>query len=413
MKQTLSFLCIRLMMLPLLWMPYAWIHWLGKRLGSLAYHLLPKFRKRALGNIALAFPQKALHEQIEIAKEAMQNLMITCLEYPKLSWEKNIHRVASCENPEVAADILKSGKGVIFFCGHQSNWEILFLEGTRRMPGVAIGRPIKNKRLYDWVLSIREKNGGKIITPQNAIRAGFKALKQGSFLGIVGDQGMPDSGYHSPFFSLRAWTSPMPALLSYRSGAPLIVATTRREKGKYRIHYSDPIWPQEDATQELEVDRLMRTSLALLEASIAHSPGEWLWQHNRWKQQTLKRVKRPFRQDSILIILPQDCAAMLPHLATFREIYPLEFITLYVPQSFQKPIPLENIETIHYQTEQELFLKTFRFKLVFNFSSEKNLKKHFLNLAAFHVLSLKDLEALAGPTANLSETLKKALLHAC
>ena len=78
--------------------------------------------------------------------------MITCLEYAKFAKEKEISRVVICENPEAAQAILNEGKGIIFFCGHQSNWEVLFLEGTSRMPGVAIGRPIKNQKLYDWVL---------------------------------------------------------------------------------------------------------------------------------------------------------------------------------------------------------------------------------------------------------------------
>jgi KDO2-lipid IV(A) lauroyltransferase len=294
----LSLMLIRLLTLPVLFLSYRQIHALGKFLGTISYYLIPKFRKRALSNLALAL---SLEEAtlIKTAKESMQNLCINCLEYPKLSWEKKISRVASCENPQQAAELIAQGQGVIFFCGHQSNWEILFLEGTSRMPGVAIGRPIKNRFLYHWILSIRQKYGGKIVPPQNAIREGLRALKKGCFLGIVGDQGMPDSGFRSLFFRKPAWSSPIPAILSYRTNSPLIVATTHRQQGKYLIHYSDPIWPRLDNSLESESERLMKTALSLLEESIKKSPGEWLWQHNRWKQQTLKRVKRRFRQETL------------------------------------------------------------------------------------------------------------------
>src|SRR5262249_27033529 len=152
---------------------------LGALLGTVAYYTLPKFRKRALSNLALASSLQLSEEQIEhLAMASLQNLMITCLEYAKFASEKNIHRVASCVNPEQAAQLMKESKPVIFFCGHQSNWEVLFLEGTSRMPGVAIGRPIKNHYLYNWVLSIREKYAGKMITPQNAIREGLRGLKK-------------------------------------------------------------------------------------------------------------------------------------------------------------------------------------------------------------------------------------------
>lgn len=284
-KYYISYACIRLASYPFSWLPYPLLHKAGAALGSVAYYLLPHFRRRARSNLALA-PALQLKERDihRLAKESFQNLMITCLEYPKLAREKNLAKICSIENPELATEALHSGKGLIFFCGHQANWELFFLEGTSRMPGVAIGRPLKNRVLYQWILSIRQKFGGKIISPQNAIREGIRALKKGIFLGIVGDQGMPGSGYSSLFLGRKAWTSPMPALLSYRTGSPIIVPTMKREKGRYKIRFSPPIWPNLDASSKQETERLMGQALGFLEESIKETPGQWLWQHNRWKE---------------------------------------------------------------------------------------------------------------------------------
>src|SRR3546814_3313704 len=71
--------------------------------------------------------------------------LINCLEYSKFAREKNFAKVIHCENPEIASSLYAQGQGIIFFCGHQSNWEALFLDGTTRMQGVAIGKAIKNK----------------------------------------------------------------------------------------------------------------------------------------------------------------------------------------------------------------------------------------------------------------------------
>jgi KDO2-lipid IV(A) lauroyltransferase len=400
---------------PLRWLPYSGIHRLGALLGTCAYYLIPKFRKRCLSNLSLASSLRLSEEQIHhFAKASLQNLMITCLEYAKFASEKEIDRVATCVNPKQADRLMQENKPVIFFCGHQSNWEILFLEGTSRMPGVAIGRPIKNAFLYNWVLKIRQKFNGRIIAPQNAIREGLRGLKKGAFLGIVGDQGMPDSGYSSPFFGRAAWSSPIAAILSHRTGSPIMVATTKRKGGKYFIHYSDPIWPDSDAPMEQEVDRLMRASLAHLEMTIQEEPGQWLWSHNRWKQQTPEKLKSLFRHESILIILPQQqdqLSAILPHLSTFREIYPREFLTLFVPKESLKDISLEGAEILPYSSESDLLIRDFRFKLVFNFTASKKIKPHFKKLAAFKVASLTDLQAQAGIQAPLSDVLKKALLR--
>jgi KDO2-lipid IV(A) lauroyltransferase len=309
---------------------------------------------------------------------------------------------------------MQEGKPVIFFCGHQSNWEVLFLEGTSRMPGVAIGRPIKNTFLYNWVLGIRQKFGGKMITPQNAIREGLRALKKGCFLGIVGDQGMPDSGYRSPFFGRMAWTSPMAAILSHRTGSPIIVATTRRKQGKYLIHYSDPIWPDSSAPPGTEIDRMMRASLKELEKSIAQNIGEWLWSHNRWKQQTPERVKKRYRHEAMLIILPRDpnkLEELLPHLFLFREIYPYEFITILAPKEWAHRVVLDDAEVFPWSEERELFRRDYRFKLVFNFTPVKGIRAHYRKLAAFTVVSFRDLQRQAGGVSSIPDILKKAVLR--
>src|SRR5476651_947090 len=122
----LGYALFRFFTFPLQFLPYKVLHKLGSGLGLAVYYLYPKYRKRALSNLALATDLHLTPEQIvTTAKKSLQNLAITALEYPRLSVEKNIHRLATCQNPEPSASMIKSGQGVIFFCGHQANWEIL------------------------------------------------------------------------------------------------------------------------------------------------------------------------------------------------------------------------------------------------------------------------------------------------
>ncbi|NGX59761.1 MAG: Lipid A biosynthesis lauroyltransferase [Chlamydiae bacterium] len=388
----ISYLIIRLFTLPFAFLSYRVIHFLGRHLGSLAYYLIPKFRKRALSNLALSDLGLSNACIRNTAKASIQSLMITCLEYPKLARETDISRIALAENPEEANAIMAKGKGIIFFCGHQSNWELLFLEGTSRMPGVAIGRPIKNHYLYDWIQKIRQKFGGTIITPKNGIKEGLRGLRRGAFLGIVGDQGMPDSGFSSSFLGREAWTSPAPAMLAYKTQTPIIVATTRREKGKYRIHYSKAIYPNPDIPKEQEVDRLMKEALQLFEESIRKRPEEWLWIHNRWKQQTLDRIKRPYRQDSLALFLSED-ENLIEQLPRLRALYPREKITIFVPKALREKILLQ--EEIHSYTHlSEVLHDDFRFKLIYNFTGNFRIDRHYKKRATQVVAHPKDIDAL-------------------
>ncbi|QVL57150.1 MAG: hypothetical protein KFB93_07145 [Simkaniaceae bacterium] len=405
----IPYFAIRTLTFPLSFLPFRVIQLIGKGIGTLAYYKMTKYRKRTLSNLSLA-ENLELKDLKKTAKASFQNLAITTLEYSKFARIKNTKNIITCENPGPAKKLIDKGTGVIFFCGHQANWELLFLEGTQRMPGVAIGRPIKNAALYHWIISIREKFGGTIITPKETIKEGLRALKQGKFLGIVGDQALPESPYAFDFFGRRAWTTPAPAILSYRTGCPIMVATIKRERGKYFIHYSDPIWPNPDAPMEEEIHRMMKESLLILEDDIRKNPGQWLWQHNRWKQETPDNVYYRYRWDTILIILPKDFDLKALH--TFREIYPKAFMTILAPLG--TPIPLTDVETLYYEKEEELFITDYRFKLVFNFSGNKKLRRHFLKQSAFQVLDLDALKTGVAkehllPGDDFSMLLKKAL----
>mgnify|MGYP003490062046 FL=1 len=102
---------------PLRWLSYRSIHKIGSFLGVCLFYGSSKFRKRALSNLSLASSlDLSKKEVVSLAKRSIQNVMITCLEYPKLSREKNIHRHVYCENPEEVEALYKTGTSPIFFC---------------------------------------------------------------------------------------------------------------------------------------------------------------------------------------------------------------------------------------------------------------------------------------------------------
>ena len=415
----LSYLLIRAFTFPFAFMSYKMIHQIGKVFGYLAYYLMPKYRKRALSNLALAKNLHLSNSQIrKYAKESFQNLATVVLEYPRFAREKDFTKVIRCENSSFANELQSKRQGVIFFCGHQANWEVLFIHGNLTMQGIAIGKPIKNPFLYSWIISIREKTGGRMINPRNALKEGLRSLKKGLFMGIVGDQGKPDSPYYYPFFGRRGWTSSAPALLAYRTKCPIIIATTKRENGKYIIHYSDPIWPDQSLSSEEETKSIMDRILSHFEKSIAKCPGQYLWQHNRYKQQTPHSVLKKYRLDSIAIILPQQKERflhLLQHLPALKKIYPNNFLYLFAPKSFSSYPLIEADEIHYYETIQDILKKDFRFKLVFDFYESKKIKKHFLNLSAFDVLKIKDFKKAAlrnssnTDISNLSSVFTNAL----
>ncbi|MFY7843303.1 MAG: hypothetical protein ACOVOR_04735 [Rhabdochlamydiaceae bacterium] len=399
----LNYTFIRILLFFLSFLPYQYIQKIGSFFGLIAYHLIKSYRKKAICNLSLASSLRLdLKEKKRVARLSIENLMITCLEYGKLKREKNINKIAICQNPDQAMSLVKDGKSPIFFCGHQSNWEVLFLEGTHRMSGVAIGRPIKNHYLYRWILSIREKFGGRIIAPKLAAKEGLKALRDNFFLGIVGDQAMVHSDFSSFFLGRKAWTSSLPALLSYKTGHPIIVATTKRIKGQYYIYYHEPLWPDKKKPMKEEVSRLMNQALDIFSQSVLETPDQWLWIHNRWKQQPSHRIKKLFYHDSLAFIL-DDHQYSLNLVQTIRDIYPNEQIVLFLPN---KPKKLFFDVAVKQHTEiqdEECF------KLVFYLTQNLKYKKNFQKMA-LNFLTLKDLNQNKNKLIDLDGLIRKTIL---
>ena len=204
--------------------------------------------------------------------------------------------------------------------------------------------------------------------------------------------------YSFPFLGRRSWTSTAPALLAYKTKSPIIVATTKRKKGKYYIRYSPAIWPDTNKPLETEIIHLMNQSLSILEKSIQETPEQWLWQHNRWKQQTPHHVYKQYRHDSIAIIMPKENEQFLSlykHLPLLKQIYPKNFLFLFLPKQFSSMKTFTVEEKIIYKQLEDLFVEDYRYKMVFNFTEDKALSRHYLRHSAICVLTFKGLQKIA------------------
>lgn len=367
-KPAIAFYLLKVVVFPIQLMPYSMIHGLGRVLGSFVFWIYPTYRKKALTNLAIAFgDSKSEKERKVIARRSFQNVMITCLEFFKLK-KKDLKKLLSMREPEKVTNLQEKGQSIVFLSGHQANWEIPFLALNHLSPGgVAVGRPIKNPYLYKWIIGVREMNGGKIVMPRSAMKAGLKALKQGKYIGIVGDQAFPESDYSYPLLGTRTWLSTAPAILAYKTKSPLIVGINRRIKGGYEVSGSPPIWPDYSKPMKEAIADLMDRAFAHFEESIKGSPDQWMWIHDRWKQQTIDHVKREYRHGFILALLPKDDASLKEKI---QAIYPRSFVTFMTPD------------------DPKLFDRDYRYGLVLDFANLPKVRRHYKKLGAVKALSL-------------------------
>ena len=381
--QALSFLITRSFLAFISLLSFKAVYALSSFFAPILFWLIPKYRKRALSNLALAKDLKLNNESIvKIAKKSLFHLLVTMLEYGKLYAIKKIDSFCHCINPNKAQELLDNKKGVIFFCGHQSNWELLFLDATSRSSGVCIGKPINNKKLYDFILKIRQKFNGKVIIPKDAYRGCMKALKQGNLVGVVGDQGLADSSFFYNCLGRVAHMTTLPALLSLRSGCPIFVATIVRNKGQYKITYTGPL--EVDGEDPNAVEKLTLKSLEILDKKIKEHPEQYMWQHNRWKINYKHSIPKKYRHDAIAVIIGKCSELMLKELNYLKEFYKGAYFIIFTSE--KNPILDSFNEVIFYKKNEECFIKHYGPKLMFDMVGIKGIKRHFEKLALFEYI---------------------------
>lgn len=165
---------------------------LGNALGALAYLLDGRGRAVALANLECALgPRLGAGRREELARRSYQNFLRTMLD---LFWAQNLTRenwrewmhVEGFE--ELRARLQREGRGTIFMCIHQGNWEWASLAcGFLGFGNVVVAENFKNPLLTASFSALRQHSGQTIIPQENSLLRMLKIVKRGGATGMLID----------------------------------------------------------------------------------------------------------------------------------------------------------------------------------------------------------------------------------
>jgi len=261
----------------------------GAAAGALAAGLLARRRRVAEENLRRSLGEHPSGSTPEaLAREAFRQLGRSFFEFLALPAQEPGDLLARVEfvGWEPILSRVREGKGAIMVTAHFGNWELLgaafgMLTGGR----VKYLLPAQTNEGSDRYLNeVRRKLGIEPLTIGYGMRSGLRALREGSFLGMLPDQDARKAGIHVPFFGKAASTHTGPARLAARTGAPIGVGVIERTgRGRFRARLRRVLVPDPRAPEEAEVERLTREMTAEIEAAIRERPDHWYWIHRRWK----------------------------------------------------------------------------------------------------------------------------------
>lgn len=264
---------------------------LGQFIGLVIWMILPGYRRLAKRNLRIALGSGSEgmdnSQAATLARKHFACLganLLCSVKIPALS-EKKLRSRLRFENEQAWEDWIvgkKAGeRGTVAALSHYGNWEInaQIAEFVKPRKAGCVYQAIRNPLLDDLVNRDRRSRGVATFDKKKGMQGASDLLKKGGVAGVLTDQHAGGAGIWMPLFGKIASTSPLAASLAQRTGALLAMVSVRTiGLARWEIKTSEPVPTEGRTIAEITIDLSH-----LLESEIRHSPADWFWVHNRWK----------------------------------------------------------------------------------------------------------------------------------
>ncbi len=262
-------------------LPLSSLQRLGSLLGWVGWMVPGTYKKRAVRNMAFAYPQASTALQ----RQSLQQLLQMFLELPYLWAPRNAQRLQSlvtCDAWPLIEQTLAEGRGLILISPHIGCFEMLGPIYSQRHPAAVIFKEPRMQWLGDLIHRIRLSPQLTLVPAnQKGVKGLVRTLMRGQTIGFLPDQVPADGdGVYAPFFGQPAYTITLVQRMQSLRQTPIFtVGLERLDHGRgYHFHVVPMLNPlsEDPVTAATEMN-------AALEEMIRRMPSQYLWGYNRYK----------------------------------------------------------------------------------------------------------------------------------
>ena len=250
--------------------------------------------RRALENLAIAFPEKSPRERQAIALAMWENLgrvMAETMQIDRLIKDRDRLEIVNKGLLDRYKNKLGPAIGVSL---HMGNWELaiwpLTMAGAnpaavyRNVKNPYVDRYLRHQRrdLYPGGLFGKGKVEGSREEGQKTARLIMDYVRKGGRLGLVCDL-YDRQGLAVPFFGTPARSVAIPAMIARRVGARIWMARCVRvgKASRFRIEIKELKVPRTE-NASADVTWVTAEMQKQFEAWIREVPEQWMWSNRRW-----------------------------------------------------------------------------------------------------------------------------------
>lgn len=257
---------------------------------------IPRFRKVALKNLQIVFPEKGYQELERIYKKSLNVLADNIVGYariPDYNSQKAANEFDFSTFKKDFNEAIKdaSGKGVILATAHFGNFELLIQAFAILLrPTAILARSFSLTRFNKWWNRRRELFGNEVFDRKGAYREIESRLRQGQDVAILCDQNVKrNHAIFVDFFGRKVATTKAVALAAIRTNSPIFFGVACQRDPGHNIAFYKRINIPHDANLSLDdkITSIMEQIHRSLEEAIRQYPDHWFWIHRRFKTRPL------------------------------------------------------------------------------------------------------------------------------
>jgi len=259
---------------------------LFEKLGKIFYSRNGIAVKRFRSNLQVVLPNAKSDELEEIVIKGISSYFrywCDTFRFPGWGNQKILDSVKTT-NENLLKDPVAAGTGVIVALPHSGNWDhagAYFC--AQGIPLVSVAERVKPEKLFQKFLTYRQAMGMEILAlDSNTLPTLSNRLNEGKLIALVADRDFSKNGVEVDFFGKKAKMPIGPALLSLRTGAPLITAQVSYNPNGIQIDFLGPLTPKIQGSLEERAKDLLQQCADNFAMGISKNPEDWHMLQRIW-----------------------------------------------------------------------------------------------------------------------------------
>ena len=191
----------------------------------------------------------------------------------------NLDKYVKINNKDKIIKLMNHRSGFIIALPHQGNWEFAIPAGVNLgLKLVAVAEPLKNQRILDWFISLRESIGCKIVIggkKNQKYDSLVDFIDRGYAVCLVAERHLLRSGAPELFFGKAAAFPTGPINLAIDTGCPIIPTTCLSTNEGFTIHFGQPFYVPEFGDKAQSIQHGVKTLVKEFENLIKIDPNQW------------------------------------------------------------------------------------------------------------------------------------------